>query len=199
MSTIMLDISEVHSPACASTISIVASMGNPDNLTSQALHKMSCCSEVPSPLFYTMDLTYSSISYTSTSISCSEALSLKTFYSLSTSLDIDKPYNRQRVNCTYSPEAHSLVCSSTKSEDSSLRTPTPFPSNLDISKVHSTPGPVKTATKGYIYETSSLSGLMLPTKVDLYESPSQLALALLNSPALPKPRTITMMSLLYED
>ena len=84
---------------------------------------------------------------------------MKTFYSLSTSLDIDKPYNRQPVDCTYSPEAHSSVCSSTKS--------------AKVSKS--------------------------PTEIDMYESPSQLALALLNSPALLKPRTIIMMSLQYED
>ena len=160
MSTIMLDIYEVHSPACASTISVVSSK-RIYNLTSKALSKLPCCSEVPSPLFYTMDPTMSSTPpiNTSTSISCSEALSLKTFSSLSTSLDIDKPYNRKPVDCTYSPEAHSSVCSSTKS-----------------AKVSES-----------------------PTEIDMYESPSQLALALLNSPALPKPRTIIMMSLQYED
>ena len=63
--------------------------------TSRALSKMSRSSEVPSPLFYTMDLTMSSISsiHTPTSNCCSEALSLKTLYSLFTSLDINKPNN----------------------------------------------------------------------------------------------------------
>ena len=79
MSTPMLDISEVNSPVSTSNNFKVAPMRTSTNLTSRALSKMSRCSEVPSPLFYTMDPTI---------ISCSEVLSLKTLYSLSTSLDM---------------------------------------------------------------------------------------------------------------
>ena len=158
MSTSMLDISEVNSPVSTSNNFKVAPMRTSTNLTSRALSKMSCRSEVPSPLFYTMDLTMSSISsiHTPTSNCCSEALSLKTLYSLFGSLDINKPNN-------------------------------------------SLPDLFKPASKGHTYKDPRLSSLMPHTKVDLYKSPSQLVLPLTNSLALPKLRTITMMSLLSVD
>ena len=143
MSTMMLDISEVHSPTCSHANSEVSSLRTANIPTNRALSKMSCYSEVPSlKAFYSL----------SNSIFCSEVLSLKTFYSLFTSLDINKSNN-------------------------------------------TLPDLFKPASKGHTYKDPRLSSLMPHTKVDLYKSPSQLVLPLTNSLALPKLRTITMMSL----
>ena len=92
----------------------------------------------------------------------SSVSSLRTPNNLSTSLDINKSNNRQSVDCTYHLETHSL------------------------------PDLFKTATNGSSYETSSLSGFMPPTKVDLYKSPNQLVLPFSNNMDLPKLETITL-------